>query len=195
MKITLSQVLLFILLILIIYFYTLPKYSMFLPTIPVYDNDEIKEVQQEVHDRTVLDIHFFELTDESVSAAFMTVINHENENLRSLIVQPHIIFIVYLLKYIFNRPRPIQLDPTLNILPSKTADSPTYPSGHALQAYYLAYKLSLRFPEKKETLYTLAEKCTNIRVKAGHHYPSDGVFAKYIVSQIENINNYFNISL
>ena len=41
----------------------------------------------------------------------------------------------------------------------------------------------------------LAEKCTNIRVKAGHHYPSDGVFAKYIVSQIEKINNYFNISL
>lgn len=195
MQITVLQILFIILLIIIVYLYTLPRYNMFLPTIPIYNNDEITAVQKEVKNRTVLDIHLFELTDESVANAFFTVINHENENIRSLIVQPHILFIIIFLKLIVNRPRPKQLDPKLDILPSTTANTPAYPSGHAFQAYYLAYKLSLKFPEKKEALYHLAEKCAEVRVKGGHHYPSDNIFSKQLVSYIEQLNDYFHISL
>lgn len=195
MQITVLQILFIILLIIIVYLYTLPRYNMFLPTIPIYNNDEITSVQKEVKNRTVLDIHLFELTDESVADAFFTVINHENENIRSLIVQPHILFIIIFLKLIVNRPRPKQLDPNLDILPSTTANTPAYPSGHAFQAYYLAYKLGLKFPEKKEALYHLAEKCAEVRVKGGHHYPSDSIFSKQLVSYIEQLNDYFHISL
>ena len=63
MQITVLQILFIILLIIIVYLYTLPRYNMFLPTIPIYNNDEITAVQKEVKNRTVLDIHLFELTE------------------------------------------------------------------------------------------------------------------------------------
>lgn len=180
---------------LMIILYTLPRYHNFLPTIPIYNNKEIKLVQQKVNNRHLVDIHFFEITDPSVIHAFTDIVDERQYYLDSLIKQPHILFIINFFKYTINRPRPIQLDPSLNVIKSKTNKTPSYPSGHAFQAYYLAYKLSLRYPEKKDILYGTAKKCDEARVIGGHHYPSDGAFAKKLVGHIENLNNRFSLSL
>ena len=86
------------------------------------------------------------------------------------------------LKYFINRRRPKQLDNKLNVLEDYgTASTPSYPAGHAISAYFLSKKLIEKYPEKKNILQELAYKCDITRVKAGLHYPSDGIFSKYLV--------------
>ena len=82
---------------------------------------------------------------------------------------------------IINRARPQQINRKLDVLASKTASTPSYPSGHAFQAYYLAQVLSSRYPEKAEMFSKIAEDCALARVYAGLHYPSDNEFSKTLV--------------
>ena len=97
-----------------------------------------------------------------------------------MIHTPYLIFITLSLKTIINRARPKQVNPELDIQQSFTANTPAYPSGHCIQAYYLAKRLSEIFPDKNEILFKLAEDCALARVYAGLHYPSDNDFGKYI---------------
>ena len=59
--------------ILIVYLYSLPKYNLFLPTIPIYDNNEANDVYKETLIRDYEDINFFNLTDKSVIYAYYTL--------------------------------------------------------------------------------------------------------------------------
>ena len=66
----------------------------------------------------------------------------------------------------------------LNVLPSKTADTPAFPAGHAFQAYYLVKILGKKYPHIKSELDNIAYDCDLTRIKDGIHYPSDGEFSK-----------------
>ena len=92
--------------------------------------------------------------------------------------------IILILKYGINRARPKQINSKLNVLESTTAHTPAYPAGHAFQAYVLEKILSRKHPEKRQELEQLAEKCNIVRIKAGLHYPSDGLFSKKIVNKL-----------
>ena len=92
--------------------------------------------------------------------------------------------ITLLLKTIFNRARPKQIYTGLNIQTSISANTPAYPSGHCIQAYYLAKRLSIMYPNRSDEFYKLAEDCALARVYAGLHYPSDNDFGKYIAINI-----------
>ena len=70
-----------IFLIILIFLYTRPRYIDFLPTIPVYNNNEAKLVFKKSQNRTLLDEEFFKLTDPSISYAF---VNHVEENIKIL---------------------------------------------------------------------------------------------------------------
>ena len=85
------------------------------------------------------------------------------------------------LKMHYNRPRPYQYNKSLQVLYSTTADTPAYPAGHALQAYYLAKILGKKYPYIKSQLDNIAYQCDIVRVKAGLHYPSDGQFSKVLI--------------
>jgi len=114
-----------------------------------------------------------------VVEAFVGYVPETREELKKIeISQNHIITFF---KYVINRRRSYQLNPNLNVINIKTAQTPAYPSGHAYQAYLIANKLSNRYPEKKDMLYEIARKCDDCRVKAGIHYPSDGEFSKKLV--------------
>jgi len=156
------------------------KYNKYLPTIPIYpDNEkEILIVQKYVKDRSMNDISLFQKTDESIIYAFVDQVNESLQELNSIITSSHIIFFILFLKYSINRARPKQIDPSLNSLKSNTADTPAYPSGHAFQAYYLAKYLSNKYPHKKEVLDHIAEECAMARVYAGLHFPSDNQFSR-----------------
>ena len=67
-----KNTLLFFLVFLIIYLYTLPRYISYLPTLPVYPNsiEESNEVEEYTKTRTLEDIDFFKKTDKSVTSAF-----------------------------------------------------------------------------------------------------------------------------
>ena len=160
------------------------RYIFILPSIPIYpDNEkEVLLVEKEIASRNQSDINFFELTDRSVSEAFTSIVPLSIEELDSLISQIHVVGIIIFFKYIINRARPIQVKPKLNVLKSLTASTPAYPAGHAFQAYYLAKVLGKKYPDLKVQLDSIAETCNSVRIKAGLHYPSDGLFSKQLVN-------------
>jgi hypothetical protein len=75
-------------------------------------------------------------------------------------------------KYAYNRPRPVQLDPTLSTAAS-TPSSPSYPSEHAAVAGAAATVLAYLFPDDAVALSARAEEAAQSRVQAGVQFPSD----------------------
>jgi hypothetical protein len=143
--------------------------------------------------RNKSDIDFFYLTDNDIAKAFEGVITQnemKKEEMNEIIRSSRIINIIMTYKNLYNRARPAQIAPHIinkenNILlNSKTADTPSYPSGHAFQSYYLGKILSQKFPEKKEEIMKIARRCGDIRIIGGLHYPSDRDFAYWLVDNM-----------
>ena len=81
------------------------------------------------------------------------------------------------LKNHFNAPRPSQVARKLGLSFKgdylRSAQTPSYPSGHTAQAYYLAYVLSDSYPQLKSILFETAETVAQSRIDRGVHFPSD----------------------
>ena len=94
------------------------------------------------------------------------------------------------LKWKFNRPRPYQLGKKLGIdikhIETKTHNSPSYPSGHAIHGYFSAFVLEDMFPEQRQEWMNAAREVARARVAQGVHYPSDGDAAFYVAKKIWN---------
>lgn len=184
-KIKPLHIVIFVIIVLVIYAYTLPRYINNLPTIPVYDNSEATIVKEISDKRTFVDEEFFWLTDPSIAYAFLPHVKENIKELSDIITDTMSTFIVLSFKYLINRPRPYQINKEIDYLESKTGNTPALPAGHAYQAYYLAYILSKRYPNKKEEFDNIAKNCDDVRVKAGIHYPSDGKFSKTLVDAVK----------
>lgn len=180
----------YILLLILVYLYTLPRYVSYLPTFPIYDNNEAKIVLEKWQNRTTQDVKFFNLTDPSIVYAFLDYVKEEKKELINIITSPKVMYIIRFLKYIINRPRPYQIESKIKPLHSDTGYTPALPAGHAFQAYYLAHVLSKRYPEKKDVFDNIAARCDDVRVKGGIHYPSDGLLSKNIVYYMISIKVY-----
>lgn len=136
------------------------------------------------------DVSFFRMTDNSPSHAFEAIIT-PNEmtilEMEQIMTSSRVITVTKIFKWLYNRARPYQIATDVinkengRLLISETADTPSYPSGHALQSYYLAIILSRKFPAKTKAIMDMATKCANVRIMAGLHYPSDRDFAWWIV--------------
>ena len=136
------------------------------------------------------DVSFFRLTDASPAYAFEAIISPNEmtvDEMVHIITNARVIAVTRFFKWMYNRARPYQISPDIiniengTLLISETADTPSYPSGHALQSYYLAVILSRKFPAKTKAIMDMASKCANVRIMAGLHYPSDRDFAWWIV--------------
>lgn len=68
----------------------------------------------------------------------------------------------------------------------KSAQSPSYPSGHTSQAFYVAHHLSEKYPELSEKFYLLAEMVAESRVDLGVHFPSDNLAGKILAYKVFN---------
>lgn len=174
-----------VIIVLVIYTYTLPRYIINLPTIPVYNNSEADLVKEISDKRTFLDEDFFLLTDPSIVHAFLPHVEENINELSNIITDTLSTSIVLGFKYLINRPRPYQINKDINYLESKTGNTPALPAGHAYQAYYLAYVLGKRYPDKRSKFDSIAKRCDDVRVKAGIHYPSDGKFSKTLVDAVK----------
>ena len=121
--------------------------------------------------------------------AFRGKITEEQfQKLKKKIKSSKIIGKIMYYKRLYNRARPVQMAPEIvDALDSTTANTPTYPSGHAFQAYYAAKLLSKWEPARKKEWEDIAERVANIRIIAGLHYPSDRDFARRLV---ENLKDY-----
>jgi membrane-associated phospholipid phosphatase len=147
-------------------------------------------VSEYIMKRMPSDVAFFRLTDMNPAAAFTSIIKPDEmtvEEMDRIITHTRVIFITKMLKWGYNRARPAQIAPEIineangTLLHSDSADTPSYPSGHAVQTYYLAKILARKHPAKTHAIMEIATKCANIRIMAGHHYPSDRDFGWWVV--------------
>ena len=168
----------FLIIVYIIYIYIFRGYISYLPTIPIYpnNNEDLQRLKQEMNQRTSDDIELFFKTNESVANAFLPYVNETEEELSEIATsQNHIIMIF---KYLINRRRPYQIDEKMNPLSTLTSQTSAYPAGHAYQALLVSSYLSKKYPDKKEFFNKIAYECDKCRVRAGIHYISDGEFSK-----------------
>lgn len=77
------------------------------------------------------------------------------------------------LKTSFARPRPFQYDATLHPVCTITKEPNSYPSGHTLSGYLLAFTLIQIVPEKQQEIMQRADNYAHNRMVCGVHYQSD----------------------
>ena len=76
------------------------------------------------------------------------------------------------LKMKYGRKRPYEVSDEIDSQ-TDTDDSPSFPSGHAIEAYALAKVLGNKYPDKQKELNNMAQRIALSRVQMGSHYPSD----------------------
>ena len=80
--------------------------------------------------------------------------------------------ICWFYKYLWDYPRPVQLDPCLKtVIP--TPQFPTYPSGHSVVSGATCKVLSYFFPTESEKLDEIAKQASISRLYAGVHFACD----------------------
>jgi acid phosphatase (class A) len=77
------------------------------------------------------------------------------------------------LKNVYRRPRPYQVDTTLHPVCPLNPEPTSYPSGHSLSGYLLAFTLVQLVPEKRQEIFGRADEYVHNRLICGVHYASD----------------------
>ena len=176
------------------YYWWYPSFNISIPGIGKAFPDSRIEVglvmSEYIMKRMPSDVAFFRMTDMNPAAPFTNVIKPDEmtlEEMDKIMSSSRVMFVTKMLKWKYNRARPAQIAPELinkqngTLLHSESAATPAYPSGHAVQAYYLAKILARKFPAKTHAVMEIATKCANIRIMAGHLYPSDREFGRWVV--------------
>jgi hypothetical protein len=96
--------------------------------------------------------------------------------------------LLYKLKYFYQRPRPYQLAQyyKLKLFPynSFSASTPSYPSGHTLEAYVILNVIADKYPNEYQFCREMIDDVAYSRLYLGLHYSSDNDFAKVIGKEI-----------
>jgi membrane-associated phospholipid phosphatase len=178
------------------YYWWYPSFNLTLPGFGKAFPDSRAEIRiivaEYIMKRMPSDVAFFRLTDMNPAAAFTPIITPDEMSVAEMdhiITHTRVIFITKIVKWVYNRARPAQIAPDIinqangTLLQSDSASTPAYPSGHAVQTYYLAKVLARKFPAKTQAIMEVATKCANVRIMAGHHYPSDRDFGWWVVDR------------
>ena len=110
----------------------------------------------------------------------------ERKNLEKMVKKtwPIVWGVTLSLKRKFNRARPEQLRSDINVMTTKTHQTPAYPSGHAAHGYTSAKIVSLVYPSLKDIAEKTAKLVAFARVVQGVHYPSDGEASRLLVDKL-----------
>ena len=105
---------------------------------------------------------------------------------------------VYFHKNYHNIDRPQDLAKKLSIPfdydDLKTAQTPSYPSGHTAQSFYIAYSLSESYPHLRPLFFEMANMVAESRIDRGIHFPSDNDGGKELAIQFFNARSSANMS-
>jgi hypothetical protein len=96
--------------------------------------------------------------------------------------------LIYKLKYFYQRPRPNQLAQyyKLKLFPynSFSSSTPSYPSGHTLEAYVILNVISDKYPNQYQFCREMIDDVAFSRLYLGLHYPTDNDFAIEVAKEI-----------
>ena len=120
-----------------------------------------------------------DMLDIPFDEEYIEYLTKVTEDLGAFIVQ---------LKNHYQRPRPFQVafytEQNLHPFNSISAQSPSYPSGHAMQSYLICNIIAYHYEEKKEQLLKIAKQIADSRIIMGIHYPSDNAFGIQVVKEL-----------
>ena len=89
----------------------------------------------------------------------------------------------------FNRIRPFEAYPELNVLGSKTNKTRSYPSGHSTQSTIIGLYASEKFPQYRDGIMEAAKEVGMGRVKAGFHFLSDHIAGQMLGTKMFEMMN------
>jgi acid phosphatase (class A) len=96
--------------------------------------------------------------------------------------------LIFKLKYFYQRPRPYQLAQyyKLKLFPfnSFSSSTPSYPSGHTLEACVILNVISDKYPNEYQFCREMIDDVAYSRLYLGVHFPTDNDFAKEVAKEI-----------
>lgn len=160
---------------------------------PPSPEDRAQEVMivSRIPDNADISDELYGMLDEDIVELFDAVLignGHESrkkdiEHLKN-VIKP----IIKFHKRYFNAPRPHVLAHHMGIDFEydhlESAQSPSYPSGHAAQGYYMATMLSREYSDCAEELNALADLIADSRLERGLHLPSDIEAGKLLAQKL-----------
>ncbi len=121
-----------------------------------------------------------------IAAAEESGCDYDEEEIRGIVAD--LVPAIMRMKYRFNMPRPWQVAPAYGLsllrLQSDSAETPSYPSGHAIQAAVACGVLSARNPFAARALDQAAEEIGESRLALGLHFPIDVLVGLRVGRQI-----------
>lgn len=156
--------------------------------------DELNEIVDSIRDISAEDNHSFLARYKSYDRSLLQVIvatfqekEIDVEDLCTNILSD-IRPLLLKLKYHFQRPRPSQLAQyyKLKLFPyqSFSADTPSYPSGHTLQAYVMLNVIANKYPNEYQFCKEMINDIAYSRIYLGLHFATDNDFAKFVGQEI-----------
>ena len=147
-----------------------PSFEVKFPEYSFPDNkEELPEVIRMMKEKKIPESEMEDL-DKNNNDLMLDIVDQKRSDWIELIKDIDIYTIRLKMKYA--RPRPYEVSEEIEST-TDTDDSPSFPSGHAIEAHALAVILGDKFPDKKEELTKMADKISLSRLQMGNHYPSD----------------------
>jgi hypothetical protein len=148
----------------------------------------------------------YRIYDQSVAATYKRNIKaldlqeeEKDENQLNIVINDvfeDINYLIYNLKYYFQRPRPYQLakfyNQSLFPIDSYTSNSPSYPSAHAIQADILSYIFGNWYPKHYPFFLDLSAEIGKSRLYMGLNYQSDLDFSYFISEMIKTDKSFLS---
>ena len=154
--------------------------------------EDLLELSKLTKDRTQQQIEFIMSVDDKVENAFMSLLDKFNLGFPDFMVHNRSFFKdfardIEIVKYYYNRPRPLQLAKKygieIDVIETKSIQTPAYPSGHSVYAYLLERMLSDMYPIHAKDFAMIAESVGMARKMQGVHFDSDVQAAKLLVNK------------
>jgi hypothetical protein len=128
--------------------------------------------------------------DRSLSQVLISTFKQRNLDLDELVKEiiSDIRALIFKLKYYYQRPRPYQLADyyKLALFPytSHSDDTPSYPSGHGVEAYVILNIIGNKYPKEYSFCKEVIDDVMLSREYLGLHYSSDNDFAITVGKEI-----------
>ena len=142
--------------------------------LPTASDTELVQIKHHIATRTENDIKFFHQVDTDLAKLFHDIVPSAPKLLITILAyNPLVLLVIFIVKHWYNRPRPFDVDQTINNLPSRLTNNPSFPSGHSVTAASMAKHLTYLYPNKADDLHDLSQQIGQSRITGGVHYPSD----------------------
>ena len=147
-----------------------PSFEVDIPKLSFPDNEEELPKVLKIMEGQDLDKKTIENLDKDNHKMMLDIVGEKMSEWEDFIEDVDIHTIRLKMKY--GRKRPYEISDKIKSV-TNTDDTPSFPSGHAIEAYALAKVLGEKYPDKKKQLNIMADSISLSRVQMGNHYPSD----------------------